>query len=117
MIDSRLHPRSLCADLVTLEWEDEAGRPQRASALLEDISPAGACLQTDVPVPVQASVRVAHGLHWSMPCRTAYCSFREIGYFVGLVFDEEHWKEASFRPQHLLNLAELLRNPVETVIH
>jgi hypothetical protein len=107
MKNKRIHTRSLCADLVRLEWFD-GERTSETAALLEDISHRGACLQTEVPVPAGIVATVRNGENWSLPCRTAYCVYREIGYFVGLEFDEDvSWSKRSFQPRHLLDLSDL----------
>jgi len=46
----------LCADLVRIEWKDQAGNIREATAILEDISHSGACLQTDEALPDRKSV-------------------------------------------------------------
>ena len=108
MQERRSEVRLLCADLVEVCWKDPKGKSHRTSALLEDISASGACLQTEVPVPVEASVR------WRSPKaeftgRVRYCEYREIGYFVGVEFDAgSKWSRKTFRPQHLLDLKHLL---------
>jgi hypothetical protein len=41
-----------------------------------------------------------------------YCSFREIGYYVGLEFEPgSRWSERSYKPMHLLDPRSLLRKP------
>jgi hypothetical protein len=38
-----------------------------------------------------------------------YCAYREIGYFVGVQFDPAcRWSKAHYRPQHLLDLEQLI---------
>ena len=79
------------------------------AAVLEDISPHGGCLQVESPVPENTVVQIRHGHQWGMVCRTVYCEYREIGYFIGLEFPEgEFWSKSAFNPQHLLNLTELM---------
>ena len=111
--EQRIEPRSLCADLVRVEWTDDSGRSCGLPALLEDISTRGACLQVETPIPENIEVTISHGPEWTMVCRTVYCVYREIGYFVGIRFDERTcWSEISFRPQHLLKLTDLTRSRV-----
>lgn len=98
----------LCADMVQVRWRDQTGTDLHAMALLEDISPAGACLQLESPVPRDVEIS------WESPKRkfsghVRYCVYREIGYFVGVEFDSgSRWSEKSFKPQHLLDLQQLL---------
>ncbi len=110
MTEKRCEIRSLCADIVKLEWKDKAGWMRTAPAVLEDISPRGACLQVEFPVPVNVEAWIRHGENWVVPCRTAYCVYREIGYFTGVEFSPGiRWSRRAFRPGHLLDLAELVR--------
>ena len=98
----------LCADVVEACWTVGDGETQRANALLEDISPSGACLQFESAVPLGVQ------LSWSSRKQefvgeVRYCVYREIGYFVGVKFDEEHkWSRKAYKPQHLLDLERLV---------
>jgi len=97
----------MCADMLRLNWVDAQNRPQQAVALLEDISPSGACLQLDDPIALGTEVR------WECPKQSfsgvvRYCEYREIGYFVGIEFaDSCQWSRKNFKPLHLLDLAKL----------
>ena len=77
-------------------------------ALLEDISPSGACLQLETAVPLGVE------MHWSSPRQelsgtVRYCVYREIGYFVGVEFEpSSKWSKRAFRPKHLLDLKQLM---------
>jgi hypothetical protein len=108
MQDRRSEVRMMCADVVEVSWKDERGRSRRAVGLLEDISPSGACLQLEMPVPLGTGVcwdskrRKFHG-------QVRYCVYREIGYFVGVEMQSgSRWSKRSFRPRHLLDLRELM---------
>ena len=98
----------LCADMLEVGWTDRAGASGHATALLEDISPSGACLQLETALPIAAQV------HWESPKQSfrgsvRYCVYREIGYFVGIQFDRTcRWSKKTFRPQHLLDLQRLM---------
>ena len=98
----------LCADLVEVCWTDRAGKKLRAMALLEDISPSGACLQVESSMPLGSEIV------WGSPGqrfegRVRYCTYREIGYFVGVEFDSRsRWSKKVYRPQHLLDLKKLV---------
>ena len=100
----------LCADMVTVCWENKRGKPQQVPGLLEDISTSGACLQLEMPVPRGAVI------HWESPKqkftgRVQYCVFREIGFFVGVAFDSDiKWSKRTYKPQHLLDLQRLIVN-------
>ena len=105
--ERRLESRSLCAELVKIGWPEGDGGSQTTSAVLEDISTHGACLQTEVPVPLGVEAFIQHQT-WIIRCRVAYCLFREIGYFVGVTFEDgAKWSQEEFEPRHLLNLTKL----------
>jgi len=97
----------MCADMVDLRWVDEKDRPQHTTALLEDISACGACLQLEIALPLGTEVR------WQCPKQSfagfvRYCVYQEIGYFVGVEFSEDcRWSKKSYRPLHLLDLEKL----------
>ena len=98
----------LCADIVEVTWKAPSGRKGRATGVLEDISPSGACFQLETPVPVGAK------MEWRSPkCEfrgaVRYCVYREIGYFVGVEFSPaSKWSKNAYRPQHLLDLKKLM---------
>ena len=111
MLEKRWERRLLCADMVEVEWQNQAGAKSKATAILEDISRAGACVQTDVLLPVDAVIRIHHGRK-TLEGKVTYCEFREIGYFVGMTFTaDQHWSERLFRPKHLLDPVELELEP------
>ena len=97
----------MCADVVEASWADREGTIQRANALLENISPSGACLQFEVAVPLGVSLRVACPKQEYIG-EVRYCSYQEIGYFVGIQFEpQSHWSRRTYKPRHLLDLQEL----------
>ena len=99
----------LCADVVEASWLDQDGGKQQATALLEDISRTGACLQFEQRVPLGAPMRVVCK-RLELVGRVRYCVYREIGYFTDLEFDPgSHWSVRKFRPRHLLNPAKLMQ--------
>lgn len=114
MTERRFEGRFLCAELVKVEWttRDGSGGSSRAlEAVLEDISPLGACVQVEDRIPLGAKVSistvsegVARFSGW-----VSYCVFRDYGYFVGLQFaNETRWSSGVFEPQHLTNLEALM---------
>jgi len=108
MQDRRVEPRMLCADLVDVEWRDEAGRIKRTVANLEDISLSGACLQLDVNIPQHTIMRITYP-KGELLGRVRYCVYREIGYFLGLEFDQGcRWSQRNFKPLHLLDPRRLV---------
>ena len=98
----------LCADMVEVCWKDGRDKLRKATALLEDICPSGACLQLEAPVPLGSDI------HWEGPRHqfngyVRYCVYREIGYFVGAEFTStSKWSRRTYKPQHLLDLQGLL---------
>jgi hypothetical protein len=108
MQERRSEVRMLCADMVKVSWKDALGKRRRTTGLLEDISTSGACLQLESSVPQGAEIR------WASPKRefsgfVRYCVYREIGYFVGVEFTaDSHWSQRSYKPQHLLDLQQLV---------
>jgi hypothetical protein len=103
MVERRLERRLLCADLVQVEWRDQAGKTRSTTAILEDISRTGACLQTDVPIPVEELVQVRHGRK-TLEGKVNYCAYHEIGYFAGVGFSaNQRWSQRVFRPKHLVD--------------
>ena len=108
--ERRTEARMLCADMVEIFWKDQGGRKRQAVALLEDISPSGACLQLEAPVPLGLAIRFRSPKQ-QFTGRVQYCVYREIGYFVGVTFDFPcRWSKKAYKPQHLLDLQELLAN-------
>lgn len=99
----------MCADMVEVRWnEGPTGKSRRATALLEDISASGACLQLEMAVPVGVEMRWACPKH-EFVGRVRYCTYREIGYFAGVEFGAGvKWSKQAYKPRHLLDLKSLL---------
>lgn len=108
--ERRTEPRLLCADLMEVEWTEADGSSVTACANLEDISPSGACVQVDKPVPAETMVYLtAERARW-VAC-VKYCVFRETGYFLGLQFEPGvQWRKTDFVPKHLLDPQDLVRS-------
>ena len=53
-------------------------------------------------------------IRWTCPTQdfsghVRYCVYREIGYFVGVEFEEDsRWSKKTYKPQHLLDLRQLV---------
>jgi hypothetical protein len=115
MMDRRIEPRLLCADLVDVQWKDQTGRVRRSVANLEDISLSGACLQVDRPVPLGTPYRITYP-NGVLVGKVKYCVFREIGYFLGIEFEAgSRWSRSDFRPQHLLDPRHLVNRTADRV--
>jgi hypothetical protein len=107
MQDRRSETRLLCADLVEIEWRDKSGRLRRTMANLEDISASGACLQMDSALPIHTAIKISYPTG-DLLGLVRYCVYREIGYFVGVRFEEGvKWTQRSFKPQHLFDPRKL----------
>ncbi|MEO7652242.1 MAG: PilZ domain-containing protein [Bryobacteraceae bacterium] len=114
MIRERSEARMLCAELVNIRWKDKSGRGHKTTAILEDISSAGACLQLDSPVPVSTIIFIHHP-KGKLQGIVKYCVYRDIGYFVGLQFDpESKWSPKQFQPEHMLDLPRLLARTLKS---
>jgi PilZ domain len=107
MMERRVEPRLLCADLVDVQWKDQTGRIRRGVANLEDISLSGACLQVERPVALGTPFRITYP-NGILMGKVRYCVFREIGYFLGVEFEPgNRWSQRSYKPQHLLDPRKL----------
>lgn len=108
MDERRSEVRMLCADVLEVSWKDSTGHSGKATALLEDISPSGACLQLETAIPLASEIR------WTSPKQeftghVRYCVYREIGYFVGVEFASAiRWSTKRFKPRHMLDLQTLV---------
>ena len=110
MRERRSEVRMMCADMLDICWKNGSGRKQQAVGLLEDISPSGACLQMESPLPLGTQVGWKCGKQ-EFSGHVRYCAYREIGYFVGVEFDfRSRWSKKSFHPQHLLDLQSLAQS-------
>ena len=108
MRGTRAEIRMLCADMVEVCWKEQSGRKYKSTALLEDISRSGMCLQFEIPVSIGTRVDV-HCPGEKLAGTVRYCVYREIGYFVGIELDQSsRWSRQQFEPQHLLDLEELV---------
>ena len=111
MQDRRNEVRMLCADMVNVQWKDKTGRTRKLLAHLEDISLSGACLQLDMPVPLQTVLRITYRkgkvegkVLGRLEGNVQYCVYHEIGYFIGVEFGEGfRWSQREFKPQHMVD--------------
>jgi hypothetical protein len=110
MLNRRIEPRMLCADIVDVRWEDQkTGRTRRTTANLDDISRSGACLLVDWPIPVKTPLWIALP-SCELTGKVIYCHLREVGYVTGVVFDPGcRWSQENYQPQHLYDPRRLER--------
>jgi len=103
MNDQRREQRLLCSELVTVTWHDSNGQLNQAVAVLEDISPRGACFQVEGPIPQSEEVTV-HYSEGDWLGRVRYCRYDQTGFFVGVEFSPEfEWRPTGYSPDHLLD--------------
>ena len=109
MQERRTENRLMCADMVKLAWRDAAGKRRRTMALLEDISPSGACLQLETPLPPGVSIEwnsQGHDFHGHV----RYCIYREIGYFAGIQFNPvSKWSKTIYQPEHMFDPRRMIQ--------
>ena len=111
MQERRMDARLLCAELVEVIWIDKGGRQCRRVANLEDISPSGACVQLESPMPCGTPVSLGYG-DGHLNGTVRYCLYQGLGYFLGVEFDEGcRWSRKHFRPRHLLDVQQLVKTP------
>lgn len=110
--ERRLDGRFLCAEVVHLTCM-ESRRVRTLEALLEDISPVGACVQVEEKVPLGGEVALTAGDRTFYGV-VSYCVYRDYGYFVGIHFcDDTHWSRKAFEPDHLINIETLAKQQEE----
>ncbi len=107
MKERRAHTRLWCSDLIKVRLEDAGGASAELIANLEDISPSGACVQFEQPVPAGARVCLRLG-RFLFRGQVMHCTHNEIGYFVGVRFDAGRvWSREIYEPKHLLDPARV----------
>jgi hypothetical protein len=110
MKERRAEPRLWCSDLIKVRLDCAGGEPAELTANLEDISPSGACVQLEQPVPVGARLCLMLGRH-RFRGRAMHCTHHEIGYFVGVRFDAgRKWSRKIYEPRHLLDPARVAKS-------
>jgi hypothetical protein len=101
MLDRR-EDRDLCADLVKVQWKPESGFARSEWAILEDISPSGACLEIEAPIPPDTIVSLQFETD-RCQARVKYCKFEKSNCLLGVEFEEGYrWSRRKFKPQHLI---------------
>jgi len=100
----RLENRDLCADLVKMTWTPSLEQTYMDWAILGDISPSGACLEIDEPIPVGTIVELEFG---EDRCRAIvrYCQYDKVHYLLGVEFEPGYsWSSSRWEPQHLIRI-------------
>jgi hypothetical protein len=101
VILDRREDRELCADLVKVRWKLESGQSRNEWAILEDISPSGACLGIEEPIPDDTPVSLQFN-NDRCQARVKYCIFEGINYLLGVQFEGYRWSRRKFKPEHLV---------------
>lgn len=100
----RREERVECAQLVQVVYRDAAGRKRKLPAVLEDISPGGACVMLEETLPPETPVSLLYP-NGRYHGRVRYCRRQPAGYFAGIEFDPGYrWSKRQFKPEHLLQL-------------
>lgn len=91
-----------------MEWVGAgAGDQDRfaVDAVLEDISPMGACVQVEESIRLGSQISLTIGDN-RFSGLVSYSVYRDYGYFVGVRFsDETEWSADTVIPQHLTDLS------------
>ncbi len=107
MKERRFESRFLCSDLVQVDWFEQEDEFRTVEALLEDISPKGACVQVEQLIPPGLGITMTVGQN-RFSGYVSHCVYRDYGYFVGIRFSEETlWSSGIFMPRHLTDLQSL----------
>lgn len=104
--ENRTVIRFLCADIVRVSWADATGL-KTLEAVLEDISPLGACIQVEEPIPPDVELTLAADDN-NLSGVVSYCVYRDYGFFAGIRFLGTNWSTGIFLPQHLIDLRVLV---------
>jgi hypothetical protein len=102
-LSMRSEDRELCADLVKVEWEPESGPGRSEWAILEDISPSGACLESELPIRPDTLVSLEFPGNNRCEARIKHCKHEGSNYLLGIQFEQGYrWSRRKFKPEHLL---------------
>jgi hypothetical protein len=102
--ERRKNKRELCADFVQIAWCDQQGRRISTVGVLEDVSPAGLCLNVEHSVPLSMRVHL-HTKGFEGEAEVRHCELADYGYLVGVEFvDGCSWDRDRWQPKHLLSL-------------
>jgi hypothetical protein len=95
----------MCAQMVTVVFQGDDGQKRRMTAILEDISPGGACIQLEQPIALDTAISILypHGRYYGT---VRHCESGQTGYFAGVQFSPGYrWSRQRFTPEHLLELS------------
>jgi hypothetical protein len=104
MKQRRLENRDRCADVIKMAWTPEQEFPRKDLAMLGNISPSGACLEIEEPIPVNAVVELEFGMD---QCQAVvkYCKYDKVNYIFGVQFKAGYrWSSNHWEPKHLIQV-------------
>ena len=106
-MQKRFENRDLCADLVKVIWVPNFRQSCMDWAILGDISPSGACLEIDEPIPENTIVMLEFG---GERCQAVvrYCKYDMVNYLLGVEFKAGYrWSSNRWEPKHLIQLCAI----------
>jgi hypothetical protein len=105
--------RMLCAELVRIRWRAPEGHTQTAIAILQEISPSGACLEVQRPIPRRAPLSLAYPAG-ELRGNVRYCIPGDTGYSIEVRFEPaSRWSPQRFKPQHMFDPQRLKSTELE----
>ena len=106
MIPKRFENRELCADLIKVTWTPECELTKTKWTILGDISPSGACLETEEPIPQNTVVTLELGKD-RCQARIQYCKYVKANYLLGVKFEDGYrWSIDRWKPEHLVQFRQ-----------
>jgi hypothetical protein len=104
MKGTRKNTRNLCADLLKVRWKDPSGTQNGEFAVLEDISPDGACLKLERAIAQDTEVRILYP-RGQYRGTVRYCVADISGFLIGVKFAPGiRWSRSQYDPAHLIRL-------------
>jgi len=100
----RSEDRYLCADAIKMVWTPEQGFPRTDLVILGNISPSGACLETEEPISVNTVVELEFGID---RCQAVvkHCEYDKVNYMLGVQFKAGyHWSSDQWEPKYLIQI-------------
>jgi hypothetical protein len=98
--------RNSCADVITIRWNDDTGQRRSEVAILDDISPVGACIGLNEGIAPETKVSL-HYPKGQYQGKIKYCRYFELGYFLGVAFDKGYrWSKKDFEPSFLVEVPD-----------
>jgi len=113
----RIENRDLCADLIKVSWTTDLEQPRIDWAILGDISPSGACLEIEEPIPENTIVELEFGGE-RCQAEVRYCKYDKVNYLLGIKFRSEYrWSSNRWEPKHLVEVQPReVGNPLLTAL-